>query len=48
VKRLGLPRPVHVTDQLMLLVEGTLASGAARPASRPARDARELAQRILG
>jgi AcrR family transcriptional regulator len=48
VKRLGLPRPAHVTDQLMLLIEGTLATGAARPASRPARDARELAQRILG
>jgi AcrR family transcriptional regulator len=47
VKRLGLPRPAHVTDQLMLLIEGTLATGAARPASRPARDARELAQRIL-
>jgi hypothetical protein len=48
VKRLRLPRPAHVTDQLMLLIEGTLATGAARPASRPARDARELAQRILG
>jgi AcrR family transcriptional regulator len=48
VKRLGLPRPAHVTDQLMLLIEGTLATGAARPGSRPARDARELAQRILG
>jgi AcrR family transcriptional regulator len=48
VKRLGLPRPAHVTDQLMLLIEGTLATGGARPASRPARDARELAQRILG
>jgi AcrR family transcriptional regulator len=47
VKRLGLPR-AHVTDQLMLLIEGTLATGAARPTSRPARDARELAQRILG
>jgi hypothetical protein len=47
VRRLGLPRPAHVTDQLMLLIEGTLATGAARPASRPAR-ARELAQRILG
>jgi hypothetical protein len=48
VKRLRLPRPAHVTDQLMLLIEGTLATGAARPASRPARDARELAQCILG
>jgi hypothetical protein len=48
VKRLRLPRPAHVTDQLMLLIEGTLATGAARPGSRPARDARELAQRILG
>jgi hypothetical protein len=41
-------RPAHVTDQLMLLIEGSLATGAARPGSRPARDARELAQRILG
>ena len=48
VKRLGLPHPAHVTDQLMLLIEGTLATGAAQPASRPARDARELAQHILG
>jgi predicted DNA-binding transcriptional regulator YafY len=40
-KRLG--RPAHVTDQLMRLIEGTLATGAARPASRSARDARELA-----
>jgi AcrR family transcriptional regulator len=35
VKRRGLPRPAHITDQLMLLIEGTLATGAARPASRP-------------
>jgi AcrR family transcriptional regulator len=48
VKRLGLPRPARVTDQLMLLIEGALATGAARPTSRPGRDARELAQRILG
>ena len=48
VRRLGLPRPAHVTDQLLLLIEGTLATGAARPGGRPARDARELAQRILG
>ncbi|BCB82985.1 TetR/AcrR family transcriptional regulator [Phytohabitans suffuscus] len=47
VQRLRLPRPGHVTDQLMLLIEGTLATGAARPTSRPARDARELAQHIL-
>jgi hypothetical protein len=32
----------------MLLIEGTLATGAVRPAGRPARDARELAQHILG
>lgn len=48
VERLGLPRPAHVADQLMLLIEGTLATGAARPDSRPARDARELAEGILG
>ena len=48
VKRLDLPGPAHVTDQLMLLIEGTLATGAARPGTRPARDAREMAQRILG
>jgi AcrR family transcriptional regulator len=37
-----------VTDQLMLLIEGTLATGAARSDGRPARDARALAQRVLG
>jgi AcrR family transcriptional regulator len=48
VKRLGLRHPAQVTDQLMLLIEGTLATGAARPGGRPARDARELARHILG
>ena len=48
VERLGLSDPAQVTDQLMLLIEGTLATGAARSGSRPARDARALAQRVLG
>jgi hypothetical protein len=48
VERLDLPHAAHVTDQLMLLIEGTLATGAVRPAGRPAGDARELAQHILG
>jgi AcrR family transcriptional regulator len=47
VERLTPSRPAHVADQLMLLIEGTLATGAVRPNSQPARDARELAQRIL-
>ncbi len=48
VERLGPARPAHVTDQIMLLIEGTLATGAARPTGRPARDARELAEHLLG
>jgi AcrR family transcriptional regulator len=48
VRRLELPRPAHVADQLMLLIEGTLATGATRSGTRPARAARELAARILG
>jgi hypothetical protein len=32
----------------MLLIEGTLATGAVQPTTRPARDARELAELILG
>ncbi|GAA1840807.1 TetR/AcrR family transcriptional regulator [Asanoa iriomotensis] len=47
VSRLSLPHPARVTDQLMLLIEGTLATGAARPAGHPARDARALAEHLL-
>jgi AcrR family transcriptional regulator len=47
VKQLGHPRPAHAADQLLLLIEGTLATGATRPSTRPARLARELAEQIL-
>lgn len=47
VKQLGHPQPAHATDQLLLLIEGTLATGATRPSARPARLARELAEQIL-
>lgn len=47
VERLALPRPAEVADQLMLLIEGVLATGAVHATSRPARAARELAARLL-
>jgi AcrR family transcriptional regulator len=45
--RLGHPLPAHAADQLLLLVEGVLATGASRPGTRPAHAARELAEKIL-
>lgn len=44
---LGHPRPRHAADQLLLLIEGTMATGATRPGSHPAAAARELAEQIL-
>ncbi|MGK5552620.1 TetR/AcrR family transcriptional regulator [Actinomadura kijaniata] len=44
---LGHPRPERAADQLLLLIDGVLASGATRPGTRPAASARELAEHIL-
>jgi AcrR family transcriptional regulator len=45
--RLGHPEPSRAAEQLHLLIEGALATGATRPNARPARIARALAARIL-
>ncbi|MFE3453641.1 TetR/AcrR family transcriptional regulator [Nonomuraea sp. NPDC059194] len=45
--KLGHPRPAHAADQLLLLIDGTLAAGATRPGTHPAASARELAEQIL-
>jgi AcrR family transcriptional regulator len=45
--QLGHPRPADTADQLLLLIEGTLATGATRPGARPAQAARELAEKVL-
>lgn len=47
VEQLGHPRPAEAADQLLLLIEGTLATGATRPGARPAKAARELAEKSL-
>ncbi|MFG1949366.1 TetR/AcrR family transcriptional regulator [Nonomuraea sp. NPDC048826] len=47
VRKLGHPRPAHAADQLLLLVDGTLAVGATRPGTHPAAAARQLAEQIL-
>jgi orotidine-5'-phosphate decarboxylase len=39
--------PDHAADQLQLLIEGTLVTGATRPQTRLAKAARELAEHIL-
>jgi AcrR family transcriptional regulator len=44
--KLGHPRPAHAADQLLLLIDGTLAAGATRPGTQPAASARELAEQI--
>jgi AcrR family transcriptional regulator len=43
----GHPEPDAASDQLLLLVDGALVAGALRPAGRPARDARALAEGVL-
>jgi len=46
-QQLGHPRPAEAADQIQLLIEGVLATGATRPGARPAQAARELAEKIL-
>jgi AcrR family transcriptional regulator len=41
------PRPAVAADQLLLLIDGTLAAAATRPATRPAASARLLAEQVL-
>jgi AcrR family transcriptional regulator len=45
--RLGHPRPDQAADELHLLIEGVLTTGATRPETNPARAARGLAWRVL-
>ena len=45
--RAGHPEPDAASDQLLLLVDGVLVAGALRPATRPARSARVLAEEVL-
>ncbi|RIQ17852.1 TetR/AcrR family transcriptional regulator [Jiangella rhizosphaerae] len=47
LRALDHPRPSHAADQLLLLIDGTLAVGAVRPETHPAAAARQLAERIL-
>jgi AcrR family transcriptional regulator len=46
--KLGHQQPAAAADQLLLLIDGTLAVGATRPSSDPARLARQLAEQIIG
>ena len=45
---LGHEQPTVAADQLLLLNDGTLAAGATRPGSDPARLARQLAEQLIG
>jgi AcrR family transcriptional regulator len=45
--RLGHQQPASAADQLLLLNDGALATGATRPSSDPARLARQLAEQLL-
>jgi AcrR family transcriptional regulator len=40
--------PASAADQLLLLIDGTLALGATRPDTDPARLARQLADQVIG
>ena len=46
--KLGHREPASTADQLLLLIDGTLALGATRPDTDPARLARQLADQVLG
>ncbi|MEU4696253.1 hypothetical protein [Nonomuraea dietziae] len=43
----GHPRPAPAADQVLLLIDGTLAAGATRPGINPAVCARELAEQFV-
>jgi AcrR family transcriptional regulator len=44
---LGHPDPARAADELHLLIEGSLAASATHAFARPARTARQLAERVL-
>jgi AcrR family transcriptional regulator len=44
---LGHHQPAAAANQLLLLIDGTLAAGATRPATNPAQLARQLAEQII-
>ena len=46
--KLGHPQPSSGADQLMLLIDGTLAAGVTKPHTDPARLARHLADQVIG
>lgn len=46
--KLGDQQPVSTADQLLILIDGTLAAGATRSSSDPAQLARQLAEHIIG
>lgn len=48
LRALGHPKPAQATEQLVLLINGTLAVGAGHPAVNPAPGARQLAESIIG
>ncbi|GAB3750683.1 TetR/AcrR family transcriptional regulator [Microlunatus parietis] len=48
LRELAHPQPALATEQLVLLINGTLAVGANHPASNPAPGARQLAESIIG
>lgn len=43
IQQLGHPDPTAGAEEILLLIEGTLASGATRPDARPAQVARRMA-----
>ncbi|GAB3413007.1 TetR/AcrR family transcriptional regulator [Flindersiella endophytica] len=45
--KLGHPQPASAADQLLLLIDGTLAAGVTRPGIEPARLARQLADQTI-
>lgn len=46
--KLGHNQPAAAADQLLLLIDGTLAIGATRPNTDPAQLARQLAEQLIG
>jgi AcrR family transcriptional regulator len=46
--KLGHQQPASAADQLLLLIDGTLAAGVTRPNIGPARLARQLAEQLIG
>lgn len=45
--KLGHRQPASAADQLMLLIDGTLAAGVTKPHTDPARLARQLADQVI-